>query len=205
MKNIKEIIKSGISTEVVMHCGNIRACVFGKLTEYDNYYRISTNELQNDLGSIVFASEDIDRIVWDGKLATIYLSPSGGPREENPLMESHVNIKPTAAEWFKPVIEHDDCKYAPALAYIVVTNPDTTTQDGKLMLKPQEFSEFCKKSPCVIVNSVIIWNDDMHHLMHHSNATAVLSRWDEADKCHYYSVGYNGAGGRTTWWISKRF
>ena len=75
MKNIQEIIKSGISTEVVAHCGNIRACVFGKLEEYGSKYRISTNELQNDLGSIVFTSEDIDNIVKIGKIATIYISP----------------------------------------------------------------------------------------------------------------------------------
>ncbi len=114
--------------------------------------------------------------------------------------------------------ESHNCKHAPALAYVIATNP---TGSGKILLRPHEVESFVESAPFFSVHSVFVWEFQWRESfpqsipdkgkqwltdraeMRETNATATLSKWD--GKRHHYSIGYNGASGRITWWENLSF
>ena len=63
--NLNEIVSAGLSCEVIAHCGNIRACIFGKLekTAFDtgDRYIIKPNK-ETSSASIIFTAENVTKI-----------------------------------------------------------------------------------------------------------------------------------------------
>lgn len=75
--NINQIVASGISSEVIVHAGNIRAIIFGKVELYGSKYKIQSRN-PDFADSIIFTEEDILKIDNTSvRHKVIYLTPSG--------------------------------------------------------------------------------------------------------------------------------
>ncbi len=75
--NIHDIVNSNISAEVIVHAGNIRAIMFGKVsnTEGEGKFIIKENN-PTGANSIIFTEKDIAQIVKSSvHHAIIYLAP----------------------------------------------------------------------------------------------------------------------------------
>jgi len=76
--NINEIVSSGISAEVIVHAGNIRAIMFGRVELYGNGGKYKINSHNPDFAnSIIFTEKDIVKIDnTSSRHKIIYISPA---------------------------------------------------------------------------------------------------------------------------------
>ena len=97
---------------------------------------------------------------------------------------------------------HEQYSYSAQLAYVGFRE--------NLMVHPGDVDRMIQKLSSEgrgwSVHTVLIWDDSKaRHNMFETNAAATLSRWSEVDQRHYHSFGYNGCGGRVTWWEHDKF
>jgi hypothetical protein len=71
---IQEIVSSQMSAEVILHAGNARACIFGKVTDYGDGCKFIIVPQPDSPNSIIFTIENIKKITANQHHAVIYIN-----------------------------------------------------------------------------------------------------------------------------------
>ena len=73
MITIQEIVSTRLSAEVILHAGNVRACIFGKVNNYGDGGKFIISPGKDSPNSIIFDENSIGKIVKLGHHAVICL------------------------------------------------------------------------------------------------------------------------------------
>ena len=71
---IQEIVSTQISAEVILHTGNVRAVMFGKVCDFGEGGKFIILQNKNSPDSIVFTEENISLIQSSPRHVIIYIS-----------------------------------------------------------------------------------------------------------------------------------